>query len=122
MAFTELTRARAEAIVKDLVKSGEIPRKRAEDYIDDMVERSRQNTEAIVTLVQQQIREQLGQLGIATKEDIARLEARIDMAGGSAGGATRAPAKKLVVPSAPVGSAPKKAGAQKAAAKKASGA
>lgn len=116
IAFTELTRARAEAIVKDLVKAGELPRKRAEDAIDDLVKQSRANTEALVELVQAQVREQLGALGIATKDDIARLEAKI--AARPAAPAKKA-AKKLVVAKAPVGASAKKAPAKKSAAKRA---
>jgi polyhydroxyalkanoate synthesis regulator phasin len=93
MAFTELTRTRAEAIVKDLVKAGQVPRQRAEDAIDELVSRSRQNTEAMMALVQAQIQEQLGNLGLATKADIERLEAKINAAKGT-GGAKKAPAKK----------------------------
>jgi polyhydroxyalkanoate synthesis regulator phasin len=103
VAFTDLTRARAETIVKDLVKAGEIPRKRAEEAIEDLLARSRQNTEAVMALVQAQIQEQLGNLGLATKADIARLEAKINAKAGS---------------SAAKAAAPKKSPAKKAAAKK----
>src|SRR5438270_8560565 len=78
MAFTEMPRARAEAIVKDLVKAGEVPRQRAQESIDELLERSRKNTEAVVALVQSQVQEQLHAVGIATKDDIARLEAKLD--------------------------------------------
>lgn len=110
VAFSELTRARAEAIVKDLVQAGEIPRKRAEETIDDLIERSRQNTETLVSLVQAQIREQLGALGVATKDDIARLEAKI------AAAAAGSPPASSAVKNAPAKRAPaKKAGAAKKA-------
>ena len=102
MAFTEMTRARAEAIVKDLVKAGEVPRQRAQEAIDDLVDRSRKNTEALVALVQSQVKDQFHAVGIATKDDIARLEAKIDKV-------AKAPASK---------SAAKKAPAKKAAAKR----
>src|SRR4051794_217998 len=97
MAFTQLTRGRAAAIIKDFVKAGEIPRKRANENIEDLLERSRKNTEALVALIQEQVKDQLGALGIATKDDIARLEAKIGS--GAGGGATTAkkaapPAKK----------------------------
>jgi polyhydroxyalkanoate synthesis regulator phasin len=106
IAFTDLTRARAESIVKDLVKAGDLPRKRAEEAIEDLLSRSRQNTEAVMALVQAQLQEQLGNLGLATKADIARLEAKISAAKASSNsGAAKAPAKK--------------APAKKAAAKKA---
>lgn len=117
MAFTEMTRGRAESIVKDLVAAGEVPRKRAEEYIDELVNRSRQNTEAVVALVQAQVRDQLGLLGIATKDDIARLEAKIEGRTASKSASAKAPAKKAPAKKA----AAKKSGAAKksSAAKKA---
>lgn len=91
VAFTEMTRARAEALVKEWVKAGEVPRKRAEELVEQLVEQGRRNTEAVVALVQAQVREQLAALGIATKDDIARLEAKIEAARGG-GPAKKAPA------------------------------
>src|SRR3954467_7508795 len=88
MAFTQMTRDRAEAIIKDLVKAGEIPRKRANENIEELLERSRKNTEALVALIQEQVKDQLGSLGIATKDAIARLEAKIGSGAGA--GATTA--------------------------------
>ena len=88
MAFTQLTRARAEAIVKDLVKAGELQREQTQERVDDLLERSRKNTDQLRDLVRKEIREQLASIGLATKEDIARLERKL------AGGAKATPAKK----------------------------
>jgi polyhydroxyalkanoate synthesis regulator phasin len=108
-AFTQITRKKAEAIVKDLVKAGEIQRDQAQDRVDELVERSRKNTEALVGLIRKETAAQLGVLGIATKQDIARLEAKIAKLAPS-GTATRSVAAKK----APA----KKAPAKKAAAAK----
>ena len=89
MAFTALTRARAEEIVKDLVKRGELRREQVQEQVDDLLDRSRQNTEALVGMVRKEIADQLGNLGLATKEDIKRLEAKI-----AKSPAAKAPAKK----------------------------
>lgn len=111
-AFTQITRKRAEGIVKDLVKTGEIQRDQAQERVDELVERSRRNTEAMVGLIRKEVAAQFGVLGIATKQDIARLEARIAKLGPPArsAAAKKAPAAK----NAPV----KKAPAKKAAAAK----
>ena len=90
MAFTQLTRARAEAIVKDLVKAGELQREQTQERVDELLERSRKNTDQLRDLVRKEIRQQLSSIGLATKDDIARLERKI--AGGAAKKA--APAKK----------------------------
>jgi polyhydroxyalkanoate synthesis regulator phasin len=90
MAFTQLTRARAEAIVKDLVKAGELQREQTQERVDELLERSRKNTDQLRDLVRKEIRQQLSSIGLATKDDIARLERKL-----SAGGAKKAaPAKK----------------------------
>ena len=111
IAFTEMTRERAQAIVREWVKAGEVPMQRADDFIEDLVERSRQNTEAIVTLVQSQVQEQLGALGLATKADIARLEAKISHATTAKAPAAKKPAVKKATTKT---SAAKKTAAKKA--------
>jgi polyhydroxyalkanoate synthesis regulator phasin len=91
MAVTQLTRARAESIVKDLVKAGEVRRDRTQEAVDELVDRSRRNTEALLAVVRKEITSQLSQLGLATKDDLARLERKLTARSGSS---TRAPAKK----------------------------
>ena len=78
MTFVNMTQQRAEAIVKDLVRAGELQQSRAQKAVDEIVERSRKNTEDLMKVVRREVRSQLGTLGIATKDDIARLEAKIN--------------------------------------------
>src|SRR5436305_11818453 len=99
VAFTQMTRARAESIVKDLVKAGEVQRDQTQERVDELVERSRKNTEQLLELVRAEVRQQFSAMGLATKDDIARIEARLG-AGGTAP-ATRSPAKKTTVKKAP---------------------
>jgi polyhydroxyalkanoate synthesis regulator phasin len=111
VTFTEMTRKRAEEFVRDLVKAGEVQQERAQKAVDDLVDRSRRNTEELVALVREEIKSQVSTLGIATKDDIKRLEGRINQL-------SRAPGKKA----APKKTSPRKATAKKSAAKKTSGA
>ena len=106
VTFSETTRKRAEEFVRDLVKAGEVQQERAQKAVDELVDRSRKNTEELVTLVRNEIKSQVSTLGIATKDDIRRLEGRINQL-------AKAPGKKA---------APRKAAARKSAAKKTSGA
>jgi len=103
MAFTQLTRARADAIVRDLVKRGELRREVAQERVEDLLDRSRQNTEQLLALVRKEITSQLGAMGVATKDDIKRLEAKIS------GTSKAAPAKKAPAKKAPAKKAAKKA-------------
>ena len=72
-----MTRERAESIVRDLVASGEVAKGQATKAADWLVERGRAGTEELAEIVRREIREQVTALGLATKEDMARLEAEI---------------------------------------------
>ena len=109
MAFTQTTRARAEEIVGNLVRAGELQTEQTQQQVQDLVDRSRENTERLVKVVRTEVIGQLGSLGLATKADLAKLERKLDAAvRASKPGA----AKKT-------GQSDKKATAKKATAKKA---
>lgn len=77
MAFTQMTQSRAEAIVKELVKAGEVQAQRTEELVSQLVERSRKNTDKLLEVVRKEVRDQIAGLGLATKDDIARLEKKL---------------------------------------------
>lgn len=85
-AFLDMTREKAEALVKELVKAGDVKKGKASKIIDEVVDRSRRATDELVQIVRREIGEQVAALGLATKDDLDKLEQR--MAGG--GGATEA--------------------------------
>src|SRR4051812_39190546 len=80
-AWTQMTRGQAEAVVKDLVKRGELQQKRARKAVDELLERSRKNAEELRKIVSKEIQSQISALGIATKDDLARLERKLSKAG-----------------------------------------
>ena len=98
-AFVALSRSRAETIVKDLVKTGELQQERAQKAVDELLDRSRKNTDEIAKIVRRELQNQLSALGLATQEDIARLEAKIQKASRPPA-AKKAPAKKAASGSA----------------------
>ncbi|WP_436796129.1 phasin family protein [Actinospongicola halichondriae] len=121
MAFTQMTQTCAEAIVKDLVKAGEVQTQRAEELVNQLVERSRTNTDKFLEVVRKEVRDQIAGLGLATKDDIARLEQKLAAAPKKAGtkkAAARKPAKKAVAEKAAARKPAKKAGAKKTSAAK----
>lgn len=85
MSFTQMTRSRAEAIVKDLVRAGELQREQTQERVDDLLDRSRKNTEHLMSLIRREVSQQLAGMGLATKEDLARLEARLSASRGAPG-------------------------------------
>ena len=79
LSFFEMTQQRAEAVLKDLAASGqaESAKGQAQKAVDWVKERSRQGTDELKELVRNEIRSQVDALGLATKDDLARLEARV---------------------------------------------
>ena len=66
LAFTAMTQARAEELVKDLVRIGEVQADQARDAVTDLLERSRKNSERLLETVRTEVRQQITTLGLAT--------------------------------------------------------
>jgi len=90
VAFTQLTRQRAESIVKDLVQAGEVSREQATARVEELLERSRQNTDAVLSLVRKEIDDRVAQLNLVTRDDVNNLLGRL----GISTGAVRRSARK----------------------------
>ncbi len=71
--LSHVTRVRAEEIVRELVNAGDLQRGQAEDWIDDLVERSRRRTEDLLALVRHEVDAQLEHLGITTEDLTAQV-------------------------------------------------
>ncbi len=131
----QVTRARAEELVRELVSAGELQREHAQRWVDELVDQSRHATEAIVTAIREEVAGQLGALGITSVDDLAQRVADVLQRSATAGrsvasrqppsgrrgpAGTKAPAKKAPAKKAPAKKgAAKKAQAKKGAAKKA---
>jgi len=77
MAFTQMTRDRAEAIVKELVKAGEVQREQAHERVEELVDRGRKGSDALLEMVRKEIARQLAGMGLVTRDDLIELEARL---------------------------------------------
>ncbi len=108
MHVTELGRSQARQIVADLVAQGQLAQDRASAAVDEVVEMSRRRREELREFVQSEIRRQVSALGIATKDDLARLERKL---------AATTPAKSARTVKATKATPPKKAAAKKATAR-----
>jgi polyhydroxyalkanoate synthesis regulator phasin len=104
MQFTELRRSQARRIAADLVAQGQLARDQVGGAVEEIVEMSRRRTEEMRAVVRSEVQRQLGALGLATKDDLARLEARV-----------RPPAKRAGTAKAPARSGTTKAATKKAA-------
>ncbi|MEY2469364.1 MAG: hypothetical protein QOF21_2062 [Actinomycetota bacterium] len=98
---TNLTRKRAEKIVKDFVKEGAIRSEQAQDRVEELLDRSRKASEHLVAVVAAEVGRQMETLGLVQPTKKAATTKP----------ATTKPASKKA--------APKKTAAKKPAAKKA---
>ena len=123
IAFTNLTRAKAEELVQELVQNGEFQSADAKARVEELLERSRKGREAFAAQVRKEVAHQLDSVGITSLEDLAHqvasLIGRTAEAGRAATTGTKAGAKKSAAKKAPAKKAAKKAPANKAGAKKA---
>lgn len=125
LAMTQITRARAEELVRDLIQTGEVERNRAQDWVEDLVATSRDRSEAFLSTVRSEVRSQLSEVGINNLDELARRVAKILEHGQAAARkASKRPGKKAPAKKAPASkaAAAKKAAARKAPAKKAAAA
>jgi len=69
-----------------LVRAGEVQAEQAQSVIDELVDRSRRNSERLIDAVRTEIRQQMASLGLATKGDVERLEHTIADVSAAQGG------------------------------------
>ncbi len=74
---SELTRNRAEQMVKDLVKGGEVRREQASGLVKELLDRNRQARQELGRVVRAEIENQIQKSGLASRRDIDRLERRV---------------------------------------------
>jgi len=85
MAFSQVTRKRAERLVRDLVKEGEVGREQASDWVEELLTRSRRSAEHLTELVRHEVKRQVDQLGLVDSDDVGKIVERFVSAARSAG-------------------------------------
>ena len=75
--FGQMTQQRADALVKSLVEAGEVQRDQAQKLVTDIVERSRENRERLLATIDREVKNSVGRMGLATKEDLDVLRRKV---------------------------------------------
>ncbi len=73
-----MTRERAEKIFDDLVQRGQEERTNKRDFVENLVQSADKTRQEVESFVDRQVKQALSRLHVATKDDIARLEAKLD--------------------------------------------
>jgi polyhydroxyalkanoate synthesis regulator phasin len=74
----ELTRHRAERMVRQWVREGEVRKDQASQMVRSLLEISEHSRRELAALVRAEIRNQVEALGLASKRDVQRLARRLD--------------------------------------------
>ena len=73
-----LTQEKIEEVVEELAKKGEIAWGEKEGLLAELIEKGTKQREEIERKIKKKVEEVISQINIATKEDIKRLEKKID--------------------------------------------
>src|SRR6266704_5188759 len=100
-SFTEMTRTSAERLASRLAKQGELQSGQVGRFAEDLVRRTQRNRETMTRLVQREVKRQLSVLGIATRDEVARLQQRVRALEQAAERSSQKPAPKSQVQPVP---------------------
>src|ERR1700733_12361806 len=81
----QVSRGRAEEIVRELVNAGDIQRSQAQEWVDNLVERSRKSSEQVLELVRHEVASQLERIDPKSLEALAKQVAEIMKKSATAG-------------------------------------
>jgi polyhydroxyalkanoate synthesis regulator phasin len=70
--FGQVTRGRAEEIVRELVNAGDIQRSQAQEWVDTLVDRSRRSSEQFIEMVRHEVAAQLSRVDAKAIENLSK--------------------------------------------------
>jgi polyhydroxyalkanoate synthesis regulator phasin len=122
--LSNLTKAKAEQLAKQLAKQGEVATDNVGDLVDELLERQKKNRETIHAIAKAETQRVVRAMGLATNDEVERLQKQVadlkrELAKTEASTATTAtPKKSTAKKSTAKKSTAKKSTAKKATAKK----
>lgn len=78
IGVTIASKEKLEGYVNELVKKGEIAPDQSKELVAKLIQRGEEQQTELKQLIRDQFQKLMGELHMATKEDIARLERRIE--------------------------------------------
>jgi polyhydroxyalkanoate synthesis regulator phasin len=67
-----------EKVVDELVKKGEMSRAESPAFVDELLKKGEEAKQKVEAMVQERVQAAISELKLATQEDIARLERRLE--------------------------------------------
>ena len=75
--LAEIPRRRAEQFARSLADRGELRPNQISSLVEDILRRSKENAQMVQAVVSSEVRRQVKALGLATRDDVERLNRRI---------------------------------------------
>ncbi|MBW6461609.1 MAG: phasin family protein [DPANN group archaeon] len=72
-----ITKDKAEALVKDLIKKGDLNKDEGKKLVAELIEKSKKSTKDLETTINSQVTDIIKKTDLATKKEIKVLEAKI---------------------------------------------
>ena len=77
ISFSQITRSRAEELVRDLIQTGEVERTRAQEWVEDLVTTNRERSEAFLSTIRKEVQRQLAEMDLTNLDELAHRVAEI---------------------------------------------
>lgn len=71
------SKEQVEKIVNEMVKKGELSKEESKDMIHQLIQRGEEEKDELKRIIREQLKQMLDKLNLASKDDIHRLEQRI---------------------------------------------
>lgn len=75
--LTKMTRETAEKVVRGLVEQGQTAARDPQELVEQLVERSQANRQALVGIVRSETKRAVKRMGLATQADVERLQRQV---------------------------------------------
>jgi polyhydroxyalkanoate synthesis regulator phasin len=77
IGLLSMTHEKAQKIVGELTRRGEVQKDEAEEWVERLVQRGEEERQSLRKLIHDEVKSALDELGLATKQDLQDLVARI---------------------------------------------
>ncbi len=73
IGLLSMTREKAQRVIEELSKEGEVQKGEVKQWVDQLSDRGEEERQALRNLIRDELKKVLDEMGLATKEDIQKL-------------------------------------------------
>lgn len=78
LGLLSMTREKAEKVIDELSREGEVQKSEMKQWVDQLSDRGEEERQALRNLIRDEMKKVLDDMGLATKEDIQKLVEKQD--------------------------------------------